>query len=293
MLPLPYCYKITHKETGQFYIGSRCNKSAKHYFQDFGIIYFTSSKTVKELGFENFKIDWIEEFDDPETAYKFEQLIIFESFKDPLCLNKHCMFGKESQFNTIGLKHSEETKRKISNNSKNPSIETRQKMSKARKSRITKDETRIKLSNSRKGKAPPNKGKNHSEETKLKISKSNKGKSLSEEHKEKLRKPKSNTENYKKPKSEEHKAKMSMSSKGKQKSIEHKINISKSKIGNKFREGKTHSEETKLKISETKKNTPKILCVYCNKIFNISNFKRWHDLNCKNYRDLDTGISIV
>lgn len=62
--------------------------------------------------------------------------------------------------------------------------------------------------------------KPHSEETKLKISKanlgkisSNKGIPMSEENKQKRRKPKLNTENYRKPKSEEHKQKMRESAK--------------------------------------------------------------------------------
>ena len=73
---LPYVYKITHKITNQFYIGSRTSKSAKHHSEDLGFKYFTSSNYVKELGFENFKIDWIEEFPTSDLAYDWEQMMI-------------------------------------------------------------------------------------------------------------------------------------------------------------------------------------------------------------------------
>lgn len=100
---LPYVYKITHKETGQFYIGSRYSKNIKHHSEDLGFKYFTSSKLVKQLGFENFKIEWIEEFHTPELAYDWEQMMIYVNLKDPLCLNKHCTFGKKKRFNVYGI----------------------------------------------------------------------------------------------------------------------------------------------------------------------------------------------
>ena len=45
----PYVYKITHKETNQFYIGFRCANKVQANL-DLGFKYFTSSKAVKELG---------------------------------------------------------------------------------------------------------------------------------------------------------------------------------------------------------------------------------------------------
>ena len=202
-IALPYCYKIIHKTTNQFYIGFRSGNSVKAY-KDLGFKYFTSSKTVKELGFENFKIDWIEEFENHETAYKFEQLIIFESFKDPLCLNKNCTFGKQNKFSTSGTKrvHSEETKKKISNSLKG-----------FRHS----EKSKLKMSKSQKGIPKPK-----SEETKLKLSKSHKGKKLSKEHKNKISIATRGENNpmfgkKHKPFSTETKLKMSESAKGKPK----------------------------------------------------------------------------
>ena len=191
---LPYVYKITNIHTNQFYIGSRTSKNQKHHSEDLGFKYFTSSNYVKELGFENFKIDWIEEFQDSETAYKFEQLIIFESFKDPLCLNKVCHFGK-TNFSMSDKIHSQET---------------RLKMSKSQKGKIVSVDHKLKISEA-------NKGKTRSEETKLKISKTKKGKIVSEETKLKLSKPRSEETKFKmsKPKSEETKFKISEARKGK------------------------------------------------------------------------------
>ena len=189
-ISLPYCYKITHKTTGQFYIGSRCNKQAKHYSEDFGIKYFTSSKLVKELGFENFKIDWIEEFEDPDHAYDWEQMMIYVNLKDPLCLNKSCYFGKK-KWSTAGIKRinawnigrklSQETKDKISigNKCKIFSKESKLKMSESQKNRSKEINNKI---------AETLRGQKLSQETKDKISLSNKGRKLSLETRNKMSK---------------------------------------------------------------------------------------------------------
>lgn len=86
-----YVYKLVHKKTGQFYYGSRkenvkFNRQAK---DDLGICYFSSSKTIKEMGFENFHYEIIGEYDDFNEAYKTEHQLIKESFYHPLNLNKH------------------------------------------------------------------------------------------------------------------------------------------------------------------------------------------------------------
>lgn len=86
-----YVYKLVHKTTGQFYYGSRkenvkFNRQAK---DDLGICYFSSSKTIKEMGFENFHFEIIGEYDDFDDAYRTEHQLIKESFYHPLNLNKH------------------------------------------------------------------------------------------------------------------------------------------------------------------------------------------------------------
>ena len=88
---------------------------------------------------------------------------------------------QRSNFNTKGLKCSDETRAKLSKASmgKKPSDETRAKLSKANMGKKPSDETKAKI-----GKA--HKGKVISDETRAKISLGNKGKVKSDEHKAKI-----------------------------------------------------------------------------------------------------------
>lgn len=105
----------------------------------------------------------------------------------------------------VDCKHSEETKKKISEAGKG------RKMSEETKKRISEAE----------------KGKHNSEEAKRKLSEAHKGKTFSDEHKRKL------AESHKgKHQSEEHKRKLSESRKGKHHSEEWKKNISNALKGN-------------------------------------------------------------
>jgi len=54
--------------------------------------------------------------------------------------------------------------------------------------------------------------------------------------------------------------------------------------------GKAHSEEHRRKMSEAAKNKPKLQCPHCGKIANIANIKRWHGDKCKHR---DTTLSSV
>ena len=160
---LPYVYKGTHKITGQVYIGSRTNKHQKlPSHEDLGTKYFTSSKKVKALGFENF--DWVilAEFFDPLAAIEFEYESIREIWKKPHSLNFH-LGGKK--FNSTGRIFSEEQREKASickqGKPRSPEIqemlrtlrtgvpvnsETREKMSKAQRGKIISDEQKQKIS---------------------------------------------------------------------------------------------------------------------------------------------------
>lgn len=191
MIALPYVYWLTHKETGEFYIGYRAINNV-HADEDLGGDYKSSSKLVELLGFENFDRRIVAEFHTGKEAYIHEQRLIKEHFDDPLCLNKHYIdvdSGK-GHFRHY-VPHSEEAKRKMSESRKGiPSplrgkTHTESAKKKQRESHIGKrhsDATRAKMSNSRKGIAK-------SDSHKQKISESNKGKVLSEEHKQKLRIP--------------------------------------------------------------------------------------------------------
>lgn len=87
---LPYVYKLTHKITGQFYIGYRAaNKIIAE--KDLGIKYFSSSKKVKELGFDNFNIEIVAMFFDSKdaaTANKFNAGELSNILKGKRKLNK-------------------------------------------------------------------------------------------------------------------------------------------------------------------------------------------------------------
>ena len=139
-----------------------------------------------------------------------------------------------------GFKHSEETRKKISENNarywqgKTLSEKTRKKMSESRKGKKLSEETRKKMSESRKGENNPMYGKTFSEETRKKMSKSRKGE---------------NNPMYGKRHSEETRKKMSEALKGKTHSEETRKKMSESK------KGKTRSEETRKKISKTQNTT--------------------------------------
>ena len=124
-------------------------------------------------------------------------------------------------------------------------------------------------------------GRKHSEEAKLKIgSKSkifNKYRKHSEETKLKMSISRTGFRH-----SEESKLKMSASTSKQIISDETKLKLSSLFTGeNNPMFGLKHSEETKNKISESRKNKPKIECPHCQKIGDPSNMKRWHFENCK------------
>jgi len=109
---------------------------------------------------------------------------------------------------TLGMKHSTETRRKMSEAGKNRSEEHRRKISEANKNR-----------------------KPASEETRRKISEANKGKKHSTETRRKMREAQKN----RKPISEETRRKMSEARRGKKHTEEHRRNISEAKRGMKYK----------------------------------------------------------
>lgn len=150
-----YTYKLVHINTNQIYIGSRKTKKSNPY-DDLGIKYFSSSKIVKEIGFDNFYFGVIETFNDFDSCYWSEQNLIETNFLN-LCLNRS-YYRKTNNSRIFSMSGRKQTKEHI--------------------------EKRI---SNKKGKPGGMKGKFHSEETKLKISNSNKGKKLTPESIEKIR----------------------------------------------------------------------------------------------------------
>jgi hypothetical protein len=123
---LPYVYILTHKQTGQFYIGYRfANKVPSS--EDMGKLYFTSSNLVKPC-FNDFNISIIAEFFNKEDAYLFEQQLIKDSWSNPLILNR--------RFHEV-------TNEKMFIMNKPFSSETRSRMSESHKLRWTDDAKKV------------------------------------------------------------------------------------------------------------------------------------------------------
>jgi hypothetical protein len=197
---LPYVYKLTHKETGQFYFGSRWANIVPS-SEDLGIKYFTSSKYVKPM-FYDFHIDILAEFFDYKDAYLFEQDMILENWNNPLKLNKKVHKNKEILWmcpEVSPLKGVPKSKESIS--------KMKQTKHKNKKSAWNKG---LKLTEEKyKVGGRKSKGNIRTEESKQKQSLSTRGI----------------------PKSEEHNRKNSLALSGRKFSEEHKINISLAKRG--------------------------------------------------------------
>lgn len=124
---LPYVYKLIHKETGQFYFGVRhANKVPSS--EDLGIKYFSSSKYVKTIGFENFNYEILAEFFRKEDALEFESTLINTSWRQINSLNKN-VGGKKFYNQSV----TDTTREKIRNTRKNSKLpdDVKNKISKA------------------------------------------------------------------------------------------------------------------------------------------------------------------
>ena len=137
----PYIYKVTNFETGRYYIGSQCRGKI------IGVNYFTSStnkefrEDFKNYREEKYKIEIIKEFEDPEECGRAENYIIrnYMLLKDGLCLNRFYCCNNKKIFSAVGLHHSEETRKRISEANKgfHHSEETRKRISEAHKIKIS------------------------------------------------------------------------------------------------------------------------------------------------------------
>lgn len=143
------------------------------------------------------------------------------------------------------MKHSDETKRRISetNEGKILSEEHKLKISKKLKGRRLSEEIKEKISNTLKGRKRP-------QEIKDKISKSHKGKIFSEEHKKNLSKGQINRTDNRKH-SEETKIKIRESNLGKKRSEETKKKISNVKSGSKNQNWKGGITKKNISLFET------------------------------------------
>lgn len=161
-----YCiYQITNKINGKTYIG-------QHKYKVLNDSYMGSGKIIKlahsKYGLENFE----------------KKILVFnitsKAFINTLekeYISFYRSIGKAEYNITDGGysgcgKHSEETRKKMSQNNSMHKKEYRDKVSKALKGRVFTKEWKDKLSAAAKGRSSPRKGKHLSEETKKKLSES-------------------------------------------------------------------------------------------------------------------------
>jgi len=211
----PYVYLCIHKITKQFYIGYREKNVKLNVPSDIDLPMYRTSCNIVRNNFDEY--DWIilAEFNTGDDAYNFEQFKIFESWCNPLLLNKSHRFGKAKFKNKF---HSEETKKKMSavqcgrNKGRSyeeiygkdkavatknkirtatllrtpPSNTTKQKIRNTLTGHLVSVETKKKISSSLIG-SQNNLGNKASKESKKKMSNSHLGKRHSEETKNKMR----------------------------------------------------------------------------------------------------------
>lgn len=165
-----YIYMIVNKVNGKTYVGQ--HKSMNFCYQD---NYIGSGKNIKrafkKYGIENFEKLLVQYVETKEEADK-QEIFWIAHYKEKGMAQYNITNGGEG---VVGLKHSEESRRKMSKSQKEYYLS------------LTEEERKIKCGN-RKGKIPWNKGikENLSEETRKKMSEAKKGHKVSEEHKRKM-----------------------------------------------------------------------------------------------------------
>lgn len=167
-----YIYRITNKINGKTYIGQHKYKKLDDNYMGSGVLL---AKAKKKYGIKNFTKEILySNIQYKETADSVEMFAITKE----RALEK-AEYNIANGGWSIG-KHSEETKRKISEAHKgmhhSVSEETKRKISEANKGKKRSEETKRKISESLKGNTPWNKGKKFSDETKRKLSEAHGGK---------------------------------------------------------------------------------------------------------------------
>ena len=222
-------YVHINKVNGKRYYGITCQKVERRWQN--GKAYKDNkhfTRAINKYGWDNF--EHIVLFDNLTKA----EAELMEKFYIALydTINQYKGYNISLGGDT-GIKHSEETKKKLSESHKGEN-------------------------NPMYGKNPWNKGKTHSEETRKKLSEANKGKNNPNYGRKGEKHPM-----YGKNHSEESRKKISETMKGRTFSEEHKKHLSES------RKGKTLSEETRKKLSEAHKgkykgkNSPSAKRIYC------------------------------
>ena len=137
-------YKTTNTLNKKIYIGKHQTENVNDDYLGSGIFL---ERAVKKYGKENFKKEILFIFDNENEMNSKEKELVTEDFIK--CSNNYnSAIGGEGGSLFKGKKHTEETKRKLSEISKKrvASEETRKKISEANKKRIVSEETKQKLS---------------------------------------------------------------------------------------------------------------------------------------------------
>jgi len=184
-------YKITNTINNKCYIGRtiqkmKCRKNFHLYCKNKDIKYHLYN-AIRKYGEKNFKWEIIKRCDCESDLISYEKFYInkFDSYRNGYNQTE----GGEGIF---GYKHTEETKKKISDAHKGKKLSERhkRKIGQAHKGKIITENTRKRMSKGQKKRfknsGGTNKGRQFSEEHKNKISSALKGRKLSEEHKKKL-----------------------------------------------------------------------------------------------------------
>ena len=234
-------YKITNTLNNCIYIGVHATNKLEDGYMGSGTLI---RKAIKESRKENFKKEILFFCNSKEEMFaKEKEIVNLEFIKREDTYNK--VLGG-SECTTLGMSHSQETKRKMSERWKSRVIseETKRKMSESKKGiSFTKEhKEKIGLSNSTRV---------ISDETRKKMSESRKKRITTEETRNKMR------ENIKnRVITDEIRQKLSIANKGKTLTEETKRKISESKTDKKPKprqEGWSMSEEARKKISEKNK----------------------------------------
>ena len=186
---MSYCiYLHTNKINGKKYVGQTCLKPERRWKNGLGYkgcVHFFNA--IIKYGWDNFEHEIVYNNLTKEEADYFEDLMINSlnttdynygyNIKDGGSIGKHSEETRRKLSEAAkGKKHSEETKKKMSESHKNISDETRKKMSLATSGK----------NNPMYGKPGTNLGKKFSEEHKKRIGEANKGKKRSLEARQKM-----------------------------------------------------------------------------------------------------------